>query len=49
MLYVGYTDNLVRRIKEHKSKNIEGYTQKYNITRLVYYVKFDSPFKAHFI
>ena len=36
-LYTGVTDNLVRRIYEHKNKLIKGFTQKYNITRLVYY------------
>jgi putative endonuclease len=36
-LYTGVTDDLVRRIYEHKNKLIEGFTQKYNITRLVYY------------
>ena len=36
-LYTGVTDNLVRRIYEHKNKLIKGFTQKYNITRLAYY------------
>jgi len=36
-LYTGVTDDLVRRVHEHKSKLIEGFTKKYNITRLVYY------------
>jgi len=36
-LYKGITDNLVRRVYEHKNKLIKGFTQKYNITRLVYY------------
>jgi len=36
-LYTGVTDDLVRRIYEHKEKLIKGFTQKYNITRLVYY------------
>jgi len=36
-LYTGITDNLVRRVYEHKNKLIKGFTQKYNITRLVYY------------
>jgi len=36
-LYTGVTANLVRRIYEHKNKLIEGFTQKYNITKLVYY------------
>ena len=36
-LYTGVTDDLVRRVYEHKNKLVEGFTQKYNITRLVYY------------
>jgi len=36
-LYTGVTDDLVRRVYEHKEKLIKGFTQKYNITRLVYY------------
>ncbi|GAI22570.1 unnamed protein product [marine sediment metagenome] len=36
-LYIGVTDNLERRVYEHKDKLIEGFTKKYNITKLVYY------------
>jgi len=36
-LYTGVTNDLVRRVYEHKEKLIKGFTQKYNITRLVYY------------
>ncbi len=36
-LYTGVTDNLERRVYEHKNKLIEGFTKKYNITKLVYY------------
>ncbi|MBI4796334.1 MAG: GIY-YIG nuclease family protein [Deltaproteobacteria bacterium] len=36
-LYVGVSNNLERRIFEHKSSLIEGFTRKYNINRLVYY------------
>jgi putative endonuclease len=37
VLYVGVTNNLVRRVYEHKSKKIEGFTKKYNIDKLVYF------------
>jgi putative endonuclease len=40
MLYVGVTNNLERRINEHKSKQIPGYTQKYNLNKLVYIQEF---------
>jgi putative endonuclease len=36
-LYIGVTNNLMRRVYEHKQKLIDGFTKKYNITMLVYY------------
>ena len=36
-LYIGVTSNLVARAYQHKTKCIEGFTKKYNLTRLVYY------------
>jgi len=36
-LYVGITSNLILRIWEHKNKAIEGFTQKYNVDKLVYF------------
>lgn len=36
-LYVGVTNNLARRIYEHKNKLIEGFTKKYNVDQLVYF------------
>ena len=36
-LYTGITNDLERRVYEHKNKLIEGFTRKYNITKLVYY------------
>ena len=41
-LYVGMTNNLERRVYEHKNKLIEGFTKKYNINKLVYYETFDN-------
>jgi len=46
VLYVGLTNDFVRRIWEHKSKMIEGFTKKYNIDKLVYYEKFDDTNSA---
>ncbi len=36
-LYIGVTNNLIRRVYEHKNKLIPGFTSKYNISRLVYF------------
>jgi putative endonuclease len=39
-LYIGVTNDLKRRITEHKLKLMLGFTQKYNITLLVYFEEF---------
>ena len=36
-LYVGVTNHLTRRVWEHRQKAVPGFTQKYNLTRLVYF------------
>ncbi len=35
-LYVGVTNDIVRRVYEHKNKLVEGFTDRYNINKLVY-------------
>jgi putative endonuclease len=37
VMYVGITNDLVRRIYEHKVKFVKSFTEKYNVTKLVYY------------
>jgi len=37
VLYTGVTNDLRRRVYEHKEKMIEGFTKRYHITKLVYY------------
>ena len=39
-LYVGVTNNLERRTLEHKSKYIDGFPKRYNLTQLVYFEEF---------
>ena len=36
-LYTGMTNNLERRVYEHKQKQIPGFTNKYDVTRLAYF------------
>ena len=36
-LYIGVTNNIERRLYEHKNKLIDGFTKKYNIDKLVYF------------
>ncbi len=42
-LYTGITNDLNRRLYEHKNKLIEGFTKKYNISILVYFELFNNP------
>jgi putative endonuclease len=46
VLYTGMTNNLIRRVYEHKEKMIDGFTKKYNCTKLVYYEIFNDPYNA---
>ena len=41
VIYIGVTNNLPKRIFEHKQKMIEGFSKKYNLTKLVYFEQFD--------
>ena len=45
-LYLGVTNNLVRRIYEHKSKAVPGFTARYNVDRLVWFECYDDPINA---
>jgi putative endonuclease len=42
-LYIGMTNNLRRRVDEHKQGLIPGFTQKYHVHELVYFEEFNDP------
>lgn len=41
-MYIGVTNDLARRLFEHKNKLIPGFSAKYNTTRLMFYQEFDT-------
>ena len=41
VLYVGVTNDLYRRIMEHKTKRYDGFTARYNVNKLIYYEVFN--------
>ena len=41
-LYTGSTDNLAKRLFDHREKSRQGFTAKYNVTRLVWYEPFET-------
>ncbi len=45
-LYIGVTNDLVRRAQEHRQGEVEGFTKKYGINRLVHFEAFDDIHEA---
>ena len=45
-LYLGVTNDLVRRVYEHKTKAMPGFTAQYGVDRLVWYETYDEPLPA---
>ena len=45
-IYIGLTNNLMRRVWEHKTHSVRGFTSKYNLDRLVYYIEFSTSAEA---
>ena len=46
VLYVGLTNDLIRRLSEHKAKLVPGFTKTYGIVMLVYYEEYSSILEA---
>ncbi|MEK7104024.1 MAG: GIY-YIG nuclease family protein [Patescibacteria group bacterium] len=46
VLYTGITNDLERRMFEHRDKLIPGFTSKYNVNKLIWYEDFSSPEEA---
>ena len=46
VLYTGVTSNLQKRISEHQTKAVPGFTKKYNVDKLVYYEIYDDVISA---
>jgi putative endonuclease len=45
-LYIGVTNDLVRRVYQHKSKTLGGFTARYGVNLLVWYECYDNPVTA---
>jgi putative endonuclease len=45
-LYLGVTNDLVRRTAQHKTKAVSGFTQKYGVDRLVWFEVYEDPTSA---
>ena len=45
-LYIGITNDLVRRVHEHKLKAVRGFSARYGVDKLVYFETFDDPESA---
>jgi len=46
VLYTGVTNDLKKRVFQHKEKLIDGFSKRYNIVKLVYYEVYDDPENA---
>jgi putative endonuclease len=45
-LYIGVTNNLVRRVYEHRQRAVPSFTSRYGVTKLVYFEIYDDPESA---
>jgi putative endonuclease len=45
-LYVGVTNDLARRVYEHREGTVPGFTKRYGLKQLVYFERYDDPINA---
>lgn len=45
-MYIGMTNDLMRRLYEHKNEVVDGFTKRYNVHKLVYFEEFKEPLEA---
>jgi putative endonuclease len=45
-LYIGVTNDVIRRVYQHKTKAVRGFTKRYNVDKLVYFEIFEDPLSA---
>jgi len=43
VFYIGVSNNLKRRVYEHKNKLVEGFSKKYNLYKLIYFEEYSNP------
>ena len=46
VMYIGMTNDLKRRITEHKNEQIDGFTKQYHVKKLVYFEEYSNPNEA---
>lgn len=46
VLYTGVTSNLIKRVWQHKQKLVPGFTEKYNVNKLIFFEQFKTPLEA---